>query len=80
MTIPLEWIECGTWAIASFNLAFGIFTAVWPQKSIGLDVWMMKLFNWEVRPADEMRELRSTRFLGTLLVVLSLAIFFLRLS
>jgi len=53
-------------------LLFGVFSAVWPRRSIALYQWIMERFNWRVSPIDEFREVRTTRVLGILLVLLSL--------
>lgn len=63
-------------AIAVFNLALGMFSAVWPERSIGLYQWIMERYNWKVVPIDPAREVRNTRVLGLLLAALSLATFF----
>lgn len=62
-------------AIGFLGLALGIFSVGWPRGSIGLYEWTMERFNWKVAPIDESREVWSTRLLGIVLVLLSLAIF-----
>jgi len=62
-------------AIAVFNLVLGMFSAVWPGRSIGLYQWIMKWYNWKVEPIDAAREVRNTRVLGLILTGLSLATF-----
>ncbi len=56
-------------------LLFGFFSAACPGRSIALYQALMARCNWRVSPIDERRELATTRVLGVLLVVLSLAIF-----
>ena len=62
--------------IACLGLAFGILSAGWPKRSIGLYQGIMERFNWKVIPIDEAREVRNTRGLGAVLSALSLAILF----
>lgn len=71
--IPLSWIRSGAWVIDVASLTFGIFTAVLPKGSIALYEWLMARINWRVVPIDEAREIRTTRFLGSLLTLLALA-------
>ena len=56
------------------TLLFGLFSALAPQRSIALYQWMMARFNWRVSPINALREIRTTKLLGALLVLLSLAI------
>ena len=56
-------------------LLFGLFSAACPGRSIALYQALMAWFNWRVSPIDERRELATTRVLGALLVVLSVAMF-----
>ncbi len=60
-------------ALAVFNLVLGMFSAVWPQRSIALYQWIMARYNWKVVPIDAAREVRNTRLLGLLLTGLSIA-------
>ena len=64
------WMPLGAVVI----VAFGFFSAFSPQRSIALYQWIMAYFNWRVSPIDEARELRTTRLLGGLLVVLGLVL------
>ncbi len=50
---------------------FGVFSAAMPERSIALYQRLMARFNWRVSPIDERRELRTTRVLGLLLMLLS---------
>ena len=52
-------------------LCFGAFSAAAPAQSIALYQRLMSWFNWRVSPIDEPRELRTTRVLGVLLILLS---------
>lgn len=72
--IPLScfWQLAGLVGVAS--LIFGIFTAFRPRRSIALYQWLMAQINWRVSPIDEPREVRTTRLLGILLIVLSLSL------
>ena len=67
-------------AIAIVGFAFGVFSAVWPGRSIGLYQWIMERINWKVVPIDMSRELRNTRTEGLVLIALGLAIFFIAFS
>jgi hypothetical protein len=72
--IPLTpfWQAAG-W-VGGASLVFGIFTALWPRRSIALYEWLMARINWRVSPIDEAREVRTTQLLGILLIILSLAL------
>ena len=72
--IPLAWIRWGAGLVGGVNFLFGIFTAAWPRRSIVLYEWLMARINWRVSPIDEPREIRTTRILGILLILLSLAL------
>ena len=50
---------------------FGAFSAAAPQRSIAFYQRLMAWLNWRVSPIDEPRELRTTRVLGVLLILLS---------
>jgi len=68
----VRWVWCGMTLGEVGILLFGLFSAVWPRRSIALYQWIMERFNWRVSPIDERREVRTTRVLGVLLVCLSL--------
>ena len=53
------------------GLALGIFSAVWPRRSIALYQGIMERFNWKVLPIDEAREVKNTARLGLFLALLS---------
>ena len=57
--------------VAAGTLLFGAFSAAAPQRSIALYQRLMAWFNWRVSPIDEPGELRTTRVLGVLLILLS---------
>ena len=71
MTLDARWIWWGALLIGGVSLVFGIFTAFLPYRSIALYQWLMALINWRAAPIDEGREVRNTRFLGILLILLS---------
>ena len=73
LEIPLHWVRYGAGVIGVVSLVFGIFTAAFPKQSIGFYQWLMAQINWRIVPIDEAREIRTTRFLGILLIVLGLA-------
>lgn len=58
-------------ALGVLGLAVGIFSAIWPRRSIGLYQGIMERFNWKVQPIDEAREVRNTAYLGFFLALLS---------
>ncbi|MFA7254907.1 MAG: hypothetical protein WC133_02250 [Candidatus Omnitrophota bacterium] len=66
--------------IGGLSFALGFFSVLWPQQSIGFYQWVMERINWKVAPIDLPREIRNTRILGAVLVVLSLIIFFMASS
>lgn len=57
------------------GLALGILSAFWPKRSIDLYIRIMAFFNWRVSPMDEVREIKNTRRLGVILILLSAVIF-----
>ncbi len=66
-------VMLGLWALGGLTLVFGVFSAASPQRSIALYQALMACINWRVSPIDAARELRMTRKLGVLMVLLSLA-------
>ena len=70
----LVWVARSLRVLASATLGFGVFSALDPRRSIALYQWIMARCNWRVSPIDESRELRTTRALGALLVLLSLVV------
>ena len=74
LEIPLSWLKGGFFLIGASDSLFGIFTALWPDRSIAFYQWLMALFNWRVSPINEKHELRTTRILGILLVTLGLVL------
>lgn len=81
MRDPADAVETlATWGwaalplVAVVTLLFGGFSTAAPRRSIALYQRLMAWFNWRVSPIDEPRELRTTRVLGVLLVLLSLVV------
>ena len=78
MTDPIEslvtWLRWGIALVGVGALVVGGVSVVAPTRSIALYQWLMARFNWRVSPIDEAREVRNTRLLGALLVLLSLAL------
>jgi hypothetical protein len=66
--------------IGFLGLVLGVFSAAQPKKSISLYQSIMERFNWKVTPIDGPREVRSTRNLGIVLTVLSLAMIYMVFS
>lgn len=70
-----SWMLWWVYGINMLGLAgvgLGILSAAAPQRSIALYQWLMAWCNWRVSPIDERRELRNTRWLGIVLILLSL--------
>ena len=78
--ILIGWFWCATKLLGLATLLFGVFSVWVPQRSIALYQWIMAQLNWRVSPIDERREIRNTKCLGTLLVLLSLAMWWRLLS
>jgi len=75
-----RWFRIVLILIAFAGISVGGLSAVSPRRSIELYQWIMKWFNWRVEPIDLKKEIRNTRVLGVLMVVLSTAIFFVLLQ
>ncbi|MBI2870985.1 MAG: hypothetical protein HYY14_04665 [Candidatus Omnitrophica bacterium] len=52
------------WAISVTSFFLGVSAAIAPNAVIQLYQWIMRNFNWDVRPVDFEKELRNTRLLG----------------
>ena len=74
----LQWLRCGIALLGIVALFVGALSALAPQRSIALYQWMMERFNWRVSPIDEAREVRNTRLLGALLVLLGVMLLWCR--
>ena len=76
MTDPIGtligWFWCAAALVGVAAFLIGWLSAVAPTRSIRLYQWIMAQLNWRVSPIDERREIRNTKLLGTLLVLLSL--------
>ena len=72
--IPLSGVRDAIFFVAGVSLAFGAFSALGPGRSIALYEWLMVRLNWRVAPIDEGREIRNTRWLGILLILLGLLV------
>lgn len=62
----------GLTALAMGATVFGAWSAIRPARSIALYQLIMRVFNWRVEPIDQPRELRTTRCLGIMLVLLGI--------
>jgi hypothetical protein len=76
----LVWTKIGLYGIGAAGILIGLLSFFSPGKSIGLYQAIMRWFNWRVEPIRWDWELRSTRGLGALMLVLSLAIFLILLN
>jgi len=74
--IPLEWVRHTLILVAGGGVILGVLSWIMPERSIGLYQFMMKCFNWRVEPMNPQREIRNTRWLGFLMIILSLLIVF----
>ena len=72
--IPMAGFRIFSVVVGSAGLAFGLFSAFWPIRSIAFYERLMARLNWQVRPIDEAREIRNTRMLGWLLIGMNLAL------
>ncbi len=68
------------WAAVILSLLVGWEAASHPAKGIQRYQALMRRLNWQVSPVDRELELRSTRRLGLLLVLLSFTLALLLLS
>ena len=76
--VTCPWFWMGMTAMGVLALGVGLLSVVSPGRSIGLYQAIMRLCNWRVEPIDAPRELRTTRWLGVLLVALAGLTFWLR--
>ena len=70
----LRWGWRGLGLLGVVAVVIGGLSAAAPRRSIQLYQWIMERFNWRVSPIDEAREVRNTRLLGALLILLSAAL------
>ncbi len=70
----LRWFPPLAKAFGLATLLFGAFSAARPATSIALYQRLMAWFNWRVEPLDAPREVRTTRGLGLVMVILSVAL------
>ena len=70
ITCVLQGLRWGIALLGIVALLLGSLSALAPRRSIALYQWIMARFNWRVSPIDEAREIRNTRLLGALLVLL----------
>ncbi len=73
----IDGVRHGLSALAVATLLFGGWSTAKPGRSIALYQAIMRRFNWRVEPINPLRELRTTRWLGILLVLLALVSFLL---
>ena len=75
LEIPAFYVRALIVMVGIAGALFGIFSAFWPRRSIGIYVWIMSKINWRVSPIDEPREIGNTRRLGVYMVILCLIMF-----
>ena len=80
LVVLLTWFWRGMALVGALALGLGLLSALSPRRSIGLYQGIMLLFNWRVEPVNKAREVRNTRWLGVLLIVLAGIAFWLRSS
>jgi len=80
ITIPLELIQGTLFLIGGAGVLFGVFSFIWPNRSIQLYQDVMRYFKWHVEPLDLAREIKTTRRLGLVMLGLGVAIFVLTLT
>ena len=56
---------------ALMGLFLGAVSFFYPEHSIELYQLLMQIFNWEVRPIHYERELKTTKWIGAVILVLS---------
>ena len=67
----LQWGWRGLGLLGVVAVVIGGLSAAAPRRSIRLYQWIMERFNWRVSPIDEAREVRNTRLMGVVLILLS---------
>jgi hypothetical protein len=76
MELIEKWITIGLLIIAVSGSVLGVLSFISPALSLRLYQVIMAFFNWRVEPIDLKKELLTTRSFGLLMIVLSVAIFF----
>ena len=71
MVMEFKWIQLSLGLIGAFGIFLGTLSFLLPERSIKLYQWLMRNFSWRVEPIDYKRELRNTRVLGLLLLIIS---------
>jgi hypothetical protein len=72
--VPEIWVTLAFDVPAAFMFAMGLLAAVLPESAIRGYQKAMNFFNWTAVPLDPAREIRSTRLLGFLLMIVAAAI------
>jgi len=72
--VPLAWVRIFSGAVGTVGFAFGLFSALWPARSVAFYEGLMARINWQVKPIDEVKEIQNTRRLGWLLIGMNLAL------
>lgn len=68
--VTCPWFWSGMTVMGVLALVVGALSVASPDRSITLYQWIMARLNWRVTPIDEARELRTTRLLGAVLLML----------
>ena len=63
--------QWGMAVISALGIGLGVLSVLQPRQSIRLYQAIMVWLNWRVTPINDAQELRNTRVLGSILVLLS---------
>ena len=72
ISIDVRWIQLLLVLVAVAGILLGFLSLMSPKQSVALYQRMMRFFNWRVEPINYDREMKTTRFLGLLMIVLNL--------
>jgi len=76
----LAWTHVLLGCVGAAGLIIGFLSFCSPPRSIRLYQIIMEFFNWRVEPINLPREIRNTKWLGLVMVLLSLAIVLILMS
>jgi hypothetical protein len=58
--------------VAVFVTTFGALIALKPKKTIDIQIAIYKPFNWKIEPIDMQKEIKNTRIMGMIVLVLGI--------